>query len=259
MFARVGEIIPPLRGACPSLEPFAVLHVAGVQPFLEYRLIHGNVGDEPVFADFVEAAGYVCVQNPFRRASSGLQHQKALTDRVSGGSVGPEAIRVWVRCGFRDRQKRKQVKSLHGPVDHGGNPQWTQFSVCLGYEYPSQRLRAIAPPSERQDSSDFRARRVPDDPVHAGRPLSLVLGNPFHGKCLAAERGGQQPLKGFHPAPAAFLDCLRDTHLQPPHGLSHLVPVDLVPVRFPVGGRTSHCIDRHLPVLLMMVLPVFSR
>jgi hypothetical protein len=48
-----------------------------------------------------------------------------------------------------------------------------------------------------------------------GGPLTAILGHSFNGDGIAAERVGQQPLQGFHPAVPAGLLRFHDTCLQP--------------------------------------------
>ena len=49
---------------------------------------------------------------------------------------------------------------------------------------------------------------------------------------------GQQPLQGFHLAPAAFPCCLDDACLQPADVAFTLCPVNLFPVWRVAGGCT---------------------
>ena len=65
--------------------------------------------------------------------------------------------------------------------------------------------------------------------VHSRRSLALIVRHPFHGQGFAGKRAGQQPLQGFHLAPAAFLCCLDDTRLQPSDLTFTLSPVQSVP------------------------------
>lgn len=83
------------------------------------------------------------------------------------------------------------------------------------------------------------------------RFLPLLLGIYILRNGLAGERVGQQPLQGFHLAPAAFLRCLDDAYLQPPDFLMTLGPANAVPVTRVAEERTSACcLRRHLLFLL---------
>ena len=114
-----------------------------------------------------------------------------------------------------------------------------------------QRTRPVTTPFERRYCFESGLRRGPCDAVHAGSPFALILSHPSDGECLAAERVGQQPLQGFHLAVFALLCRLHDTRLQPSNLAITTGPVDAVPMRRAIGGRTGagllHC---HLPLLL---------
>jgi hypothetical protein len=106
-----------------------------------------------------------------------------------------------VSPGRRNWFERKQMKRLLRPVDHAGNSKRSQsFPVGFRDIYPSQRKRATAPPLEGRHCIEPGSRRGPCDAVHAGSPPTLILSHPSDGECLAAEREGQQPLQGVHPA-----------------------------------------------------------
>jgi hypothetical protein len=82
-------------------------------------------------------------------------------------------------------------------------------------------------------------RRLPDFSIYAGCPFARVFCHSSHGKGFAAKRVGEQALQSFHLAPFARLSCLRDTNLEPTNISLGPTPVDLVPVLWPVGGRTN--------------------
>jgi hypothetical protein len=82
-------------------------------------------------------------------------------------------------------------------------------------------------------------RRLPGFPINAGCSFARVFCHSPDGKGFAAKRAGEQALQGFHLAPFARLSCLRDTDLEPTNSPFSPTPVDLVPVQWPVGGRTN--------------------
>jgi len=67
----------------------------------------------------------------------------------------------------------------------------------------------------------------------------MVLRHSSHRQGLGAARVGEQALQGFDLAPPARLCRLHDTRLESTHDAVGLVPVDLVPVRLNVEGRTN--------------------
>src|SRR2546422_7404544 len=81
--------------------------------------------------------------------------------------------------------------------------------------------------------------RFPGFSINAGRSFAGVFCHSPDGKGFAAQRAGEQALQGFHPPPLACLSCLRDTDLEPTNRPFGPTPVDLVPVQWPVGGRTN--------------------
>ena len=68
----------------------------------------------------IETAFDVAFEDPLRCVDI-TQCRKALFDRISRRSLGSEAIRVGVCCGFGYWVKSKQVQSLHRPVFHARN------------------------------------------------------------------------------------------------------------------------------------------
>ena len=239
----------PLRGACLRREEFALIDEAGFQPLVEDRRIREDIGEQPFVADVVEATLDVTFKYPLR-ATAHCERYEALLLRVRRGTSGSESVGVPIRRGFRDGFQREQVECLHRPVPHRRNTQRPHLAVALRDEHPSQGTWLVTPPPERQHSFGFGVRRGPSLPVHARRLASVVLGDPPHGKSLAAQRVGQQPLQGFHLAPAAFPNSLHDTRLQPPDGPVVPSPVDTAPVHRLAGGRTRRNCCVHLPSLL---------
>ena len=69
----------------------------------------------------VEARLDVRFQNPSRpvRASQQLM---TLLQGVGTAAIWTEAVRITIRQGFLDGVQTQQVKGLHGPVGHRGNP-----------------------------------------------------------------------------------------------------------------------------------------
>ena len=142
-------------------------------------------------------------------------------------SVQPKAVGIGVSRRFRDGFQRQQIQRLHGAVFHRGNSQRPLFSVGLRDINPPQGLRSISSTLQRSDGLDLAAGSCQTCPVDPRRVLTLIFRHSFHGQGFAAKRVGQQPLQGFHFAPAAFPCCLYDTCLQPPDVALALSPVNL--------------------------------
>ncbi|OQC73322.1 MAG: hypothetical protein BWX44_01534 [Spirochaetes bacterium ADurb.Bin001] len=104
----------------------------------------------------------------------------------------------------------------------------------------------ISSTSQQSDCFEFGCRSVPPNVVHACGAFALIFRHPFYSQGFAAERVGQQPLQGFHLAPATFPCGLHDTGLQPSDLVSTLVPVDLLPVLGRAGGCTRGRVHVHL-------------
>ena len=125
----------------------------------------------------------------------------------------------------------------------------------------------VIPLSQRVDSVDLLLWGVPDYLVHSWGVFALVFCHSSDGESFAAERVSQQTLEGFHLVPFAFLSRLDDSSLQPTHIAMNFLPVDGVPVRYAVEGRTSSVyfrdfcrrgFCRHLLFLLVSFIQVFS-
>ena len=171
---------------------------------------------------------------------------EALLDGVRARPRLPEPVRVRVGDRLRDRVKSEQVKCLHRSIFHRGDAERADTSARLRDQDAPERERPVAPPLHLNYCLRLLLRRVPDDLVHAGRPLAPVLRHPSHGQCFAGKRMGQQMLQGSHLAPPPRLSCLHDTRLKPTHALMHRAPADGVPVKVGVRSRTDRRIRRHL-------------
>ena len=91
MFAKVGEMIPP-RGVPASVAfSWPIVDHASLQPFAQYRLVHGDVAEQPVMIDVIKAPFDVRFEYPLRSAAS-AQYDVALADRVGGGAAYAEPV-----------------------------------------------------------------------------------------------------------------------------------------------------------------------
>src|SRR5262245_23585702 len=79
----------------------------------------------------------------------------------------------------------------------------------------------------------------PGLPIDARSSFASVFCHSSDSKGFAAQRVGEQALQRFHFAPLACLSCLRDTGLESTNVTLGPSPVNLVPCRRSVGGRTN--------------------
>src|SRR5712692_7239386 len=98
-FAFPGGNDPSLGSARLRLMEDVLVHVSRLQPLPEDGFVHGDVGQEPVVADLVEAGFDVPFEDPCRRVPVG-QHGVALLDRVGAAPFFPKSIGVRVGGGF---------------------------------------------------------------------------------------------------------------------------------------------------------------
>ena len=138
------------------------------------------------------------------------------------------------------------MQGLHGSVLHRRDTQRTFLPVRFRDIHSSQWQGSIASSLHLVYGHSFAFRVFPEDFIDARSVLALVFCHSSHGKSLAAIRVGQQVLQGLHLVPLAFLRCLNDTGLQPPHSLVDRFPSNGMPVCRGVGGSTSRVFHRHL-------------
>ena len=253
---QCGRDNPALWRSSLRGEDDSIFHEPGFEPFTQHFLVGGNVSEHPFVTDVVETTANVALQHPSRTVLVG-QHEEALPDGVSRASARTKAVGVFVRCGLGDGFQCQQMQCLHGAVFHRRDTQWSQLPIGLRNVDTSQRLRLIPAPPQRADGFVFGRRGVPYFPIHPGRSPAFIVRHPFHGQGFAGKRAGQQPLQGFHLAPAVFLSCLDDTRLQSSDPTFTLSPVNLFPSDRLAGGCTRSFIRVHLlfpPVKVLRVL-----
>lgn len=150
-----------------------------------------------------------------------------------------KAVGAPVPCGLCNRSEPEQVKRLHGPILHDRDTQWShRCRSPLWYVHPPQRPWSVPVLPQLMYGLPLSTRDGPDLPVDPRRIAATIPSHSSHGKRFAAEGVGQQVLQGLHPAPPTFLRRLHDAHLEAAHVAIVLVPVDLIPGIFTVGGRT---------------------
>jgi hypothetical protein len=88
---------------------------------VEDRLVHGDVGFQPLMINPIKARANVAFEYPAGAASL-AQNLKTLFQRIRTASFPTEAIGMGIRRGLQDRIQTQQVKSLLRPVGQGGNP-----------------------------------------------------------------------------------------------------------------------------------------
>src|SRR6266404_2369307 len=163
------------------------------------------------------------------------QYIKALLNGIRSRPAFPERIRVRVGCGLRDWVEAEQIKRLHGPVLHHGNPKRAQLPVGFGNIRSPKRKRLITSLLQLAYGCFFLRRSVPQNPVHSWSSFTGVFSHLFAGESLAAKRVGKKMLQGANLAPSLFLCGLHDTRLEPPHAAPSSRPLDGLPVRDRAG------------------------
>ncbi len=237
------------RSRFRSAEP-AEVDDSGLQPFSQHDPVHGDVGQQPVVIQMVEAPFDVRVQYPLRGTGAG-QDNKALRSRVRGGSTSPEPVGVRIRRAFRYRFQREQVKCLHRAIPHCRDAQPSGLPAALGDMHSPQWRGLISPPVQRVDRVTLGLWRTPEFAVHSCGPLAPVFGNSSDGQRLAAERTGQHALQGFRLARVAFPCSLRDAYLHAPHVSFDATPIDGVPRLRNAGGSRHTGFRMHFHAFLL--------
>src|SRR5262249_24236097 len=188
------------------------------------------------------------------------QHDVSLCQRIRTAAFPSKAIGMAVGAGFRDGIEPEQVKSLHGPISHGGNPEATPLAVALGDVHPAERLRSITVPTQGAESARLGFRCVPEDSVHTGSLRTRITDDSQDGQSPASKRVREQIDHTLDFIPSALRDGLHDTRLEPTDAAPNLLPFDGVPVGRTLGSRTSkHCCRRHLCLSPWVGWPRFSR
>lgn len=234
-----------LRRAIFCLIEDRLIHVPRFQPFLEDDFIHGDVGQQPVVADSVEAGFNVSFQYPRWAGASG-QCVIALCHGIGAASFLAESIRIGVRVGFRDGIKGQQVQRLHGSVLHRGDTERAFLPVRFGDVHSSERAWVISASFQIVYGVPLLRGVIPDYSVNPGRVLALVFRHSSDSKDFATKRAGQQVLQGLYLVPLTGLHCLHDPCLKPTHSLIDLLPINGMPVLEVVGSSTSRRFRCHL-------------
>src|SRR5262249_3027796 len=149
-----------------------------LQPLPEDDLVHGDMRQEPVVADSVEAALDVALQDPGRA----VVFPQDLMTMIQGVGTAPlPAKTVGVGIGRRllNRIETEQVQGLHGPSGQGRDTQRTPFRRVAAFRNvdPSPRLWLVTVAPELVESRGFRLRRVPEVAVHAGGGATVIGGH----------------------------------------------------------------------------------
>jgi len=100
----------------------------------------------------------------------------------------------------------------------------SHFPVRLGDVHSPKWEWLVSMPLQVMNSYPFLRGGIPGFPVYSGCILALVCRHSSDGKGFTAERVGQQVWQGVYLVPLAFLGCLHDTGLKPPHILVDLLP-----------------------------------
>lgn len=91
--------------------------VSGLQPLLQYALVHRDVRQQPLVADAIETGFDVGIEDPLGCIALG-QHHVALTVGITDRAPRAKPIRMGIRQRFRHRLESQQVERLHGSIFH---------------------------------------------------------------------------------------------------------------------------------------------
>src|SRR5205823_1274573 len=147
------------------------------------------------------------------------QQNMGLCQGIGTATFPPKAIGMAVGLRFRDRIEPQQVECLHGPVDHGGNPESAQFAVAFGNVHPAERLRLVTVPTQSGESGRLGFRCVPEDSVHPGSLRTRITDNSQNGQSPATERVREQINQSLDFIPSALRNGLqpgKEAALPPP-------------------------------------------
>src|SRR5712691_7027878 len=130
----------------------------------------------------IETGSDVALQDPLRGMLSG-QPIEALFDRIRGGALCPEAIRVWVAARFRNGIEREEVQRLHRTIVPRRDRQRTLATraICLRNGDAPKRQGAIATLPECLDGARFLCRGVPPHIVDPWGLAAIVGRHSFDG------------------------------------------------------------------------------
>jgi hypothetical protein len=83
---------------------------------VEDRFVHGNIVEQPLMTNVVEAALDVAFEHPARVFVT--ERSETLFNRIRTTSPLPEAVGIQIRSRLRDRVERQQIQGLHGSIPH---------------------------------------------------------------------------------------------------------------------------------------------
>src|SRR6266850_5506497 len=170
---------PALRCARGSRKQLFLFPVTGFQPRFEQLLIHWDVLQQPVVADFIETSLDISFQHPLR---AGLLRQtsEALFQSIGTTAAFAKTIGVSVSQSLGYGCECQRVERLHGPVVHGGNAQGSEFAVGLGDVMPAQGPGFVSVTFEVEGSLEFLSVRSPSYIIYTGRFSAPVRRYPAH-------------------------------------------------------------------------------
>jgi hypothetical protein len=102
---------------------YAFFHIARLQPFPEYHLIHRDMGEHPIMTDVIEATLDIAFHYPLCCSLLSKQRMELFTG-ICCRTSGPKAVGIRVSNCFRHWFQGQQVECLHSPVFHGWDTKW---------------------------------------------------------------------------------------------------------------------------------------
>jgi len=225
-----------LRGAGGGRKQLVLFPVAGFKPGAEHLLVHRDVLEQPLMANFIEASPDVSFQHLGGAVLVG-EHLKALLQSIGTAEAFAKAIGVSVGQSLRYGGEGERIERLHGPVVQGGDAQGAQFAVGLGDVNAAQGPGSVSVTFEVEGRLKFLSIGSPSYIIYTGRVSAPVRRDPMHGPEFGRARVSQDPLQGLRLAVLSCLCCLGNTHLQPPNLLPDAGPINGFPRQRRWGGR----------------------
>ncbi len=146
-----------LRSACGGRKQLALFPVAGFEPFAQQLLIHRDVLQQPLVADFIETGPDVSFEYPSGGYLAG-EHGVALGQGIGTTAAFAKTIGVSVGQNLGDGCECQRIKGLHGAVVQGGDAQGT----------PAQGPGSVSVTFEVEGSVEFLFSSSPDYVVYTG-------------------------------------------------------------------------------------------
>ena len=155
--------------------------IAGFEPQTQQSLVHGDVLQQPVVADFIKTGPNVSFEYP-GGGYPAREHGVALGQGIGTTATFAKTIGVSVGQNLGDGCESQRIKGLHGAVVQGGNAQGTQFTVGLGDVMSAQGQGAVSVTFEVEGSVEFLCSSSPDYVIYTGGFSPPICRYSVHGQ-----------------------------------------------------------------------------